>query len=203
MIPLVHAQENVLDPLAKVEAASLQYIGRPIQDRDSGDIIALVCLESCVQLRFVYFRNAQSDAYFYGPVLTVKHSDKEPSRREIKATLKQFKKQYRNYIGRRDHVLEKRYGALLAFILAGAVVIKNVPLPPQAELVFVGAVFVGGLFIYIAQDQPLLGRSGTISRALADQSGWNWSNRIRSMKSKHFQSLRQCSDQGNTLSLLP
>lgn len=86
------------EPELKIDSTRIRIIGRGIQNRQTGDSIALGCVDDdCSQIRSVYFNGATREATFYGKSFFVPKKGASASRKEIKVTVKQINKAYRIY----------------------------------------------------------------------------------------------------------
>jgi hypothetical protein len=209
-----YADELPLEPsaLIQLEAApdvhpvlgdSLKLLGSPIQNKQTGEIIALACVgpalegsnePSCQTIQHIYIRSASQDAVLAGTAVQV--SEKEPSSDEVRGAVQSLSRNFKDY----HWNVRGRNTSTIAILGAGvgafgsAVIVSNVVgyyvIVASAALTaatigpFVLAVGAG-LFI-LGRTHPLFSKNASFVTGLKNQNGWNWSSHSRKISNRKF-----------------
>lgn len=158
---------------AFAQANELQFIGQPVQNRDTNEVIAMVCLDSaCAQVQAAYFKDPLlEDAKYFGAV----YQNTPEGHQQFK---KEFKKDQRHTYSARTEFA----GGLISGV--GLVVLSS---QGPAFLAGFGIVLVGGVLMVAADTGSFKGVASTqISTAIKNQDGWNWSIRPKLVSKKRF-----------------
>ncbi len=191
VLSISEAPKNEEAPLLEGPAQSLTIVGKGIQNRKTGEVIALACVgesangspvKNCDVLQHVYFKNSQSLPVFVGSTLKVANHN-------IKKTLRTISKDYRHY--RWDL---KNHDGAAAFCAIGSLVYWFGSISLLEPLGFgkwvngsihvspvVGWSILGGSVLLLAGTglsqidfSPLKVWNDRAVTAMADQKGWNW-----------------------------
>jgi|GEM_PF-2446495 len=176
----------------------IKMIGHPIQDKRTDEILLVACIGRRIQgtqerycdfLQHVYFANPGATPHLVGPVFEVQTDQLEPSRNEIKTTLREIAKAYH------ESKWDEQNGPLRLFIGVGAsmgvgtLIGMTVALLPGVLIALVpyGAVWGWAALHQSVSPFSSLYKHSTITRLLQDQNGWNWSSSVKRIKHKNFQ----------------
>lgn len=190
------AEAFQLLPDSPVRSESVRIVGRGIQNKETGDSLALGCVDQdCSQLRLVRFEAATRQAVFTGQLFFVPKSGGVASQKEIKTKIRAINKAYRTFKRNKPEIQRKRIlhvtlPAMCVFLfctIAAAAITKGAIITGTFGLATVGAfgVFSVAMFIVMSR-KPLLGTSGVVSKVFADQKGWNWESRPKRVSAQTF-----------------
>ncbi len=193
----------------RVTDGYLKIFGRGIENRKTGDVIALACVgknltnlsdPSCSSLRYVYFIANEKAAYYAGHEVKVETKG-IASETEIQSTVLELKRDFESY--RKDSNQGRRGAYVTTLAIAGWAgggvwayhkdkeLSKNggeglsgsaIILPLTAGVAFVAAMTYLGMKTY----DPKTPDSSSISDAMVNQDGWNWSVKPEKISKRNF-----------------
>ena len=190
----------------EVTMESLKLVGRGVQNRRTGDIIALACVgqwvndivgNSCKEVRHVKFTSKTQKLVFWGekiPVVQDLNRVSEPTESEVKEFVKTVNSRVKKY---KIHETRSERGAIVkgvagASMLAfGATFIANdvshaTTISNGAFLAsWVGLMALIMVFQYAVM-KGFFPKSGVITHVFANQGGWNWSMKPKKVSRKTF-----------------
>jgi hypothetical protein len=178
------------EPEEKVTSGTLKIVGRGLQDRKTGDIIALSCMgpalaetgaPSCKTLRHVIFPANSTEAYYVGYTYQLE-MESEPTEKDFETLAKSINRNVKKFKKNMHQDTREKVIGYGAFAGATGWGVHLIALSATGVTVTIGAAllpFYAGIAltfgIMMIARIPLLPHSGVISEAMADQNGWNWS----------------------------
>lgn len=180
--------------LTPTETARLKIIGRGIQDRESGDSIALGCVDdSCTRLRNVYFNSKTYEATFFGRVFELQAASPQATRQELKRKVREINREYKKYKQDKTRSPAKSFLKWLGFCSAfGGGMYLAINYLPAAfmtsfglSVVTFGVVPFAGI-ILLTKAMYIPGKSGMVSEVFADDKGWNWAENPKKVSPRVF-----------------
>lgn len=177
---------------------TLRLLGRGVQNRETGDSIALACFdEGCKQLRFVYFRDQKAE--FRGdPIRMPEYVGDGDAREARRLVAKALAVQIENFFMIRTpnfYAKERKSYIRSQYVVAilGAPFFFISPWAGGAALLTLS---VGWNVWHFAAPNSMvatLGGTGfssiTVSKAAHDQEGWNWSANPRRKSAAKFEEI--------------
>ncbi len=185
--------------LRKVTVNSLRLVGRGIENRKTGELLAVACgNENCHYLRSVYFTENHQEAYFFGRPIEIFHAienpEKVPTDQEIKSALRKMTKQYKQFKRRNldeQKVLARATGFAVEGIASGYVAVAMAAWWPFALGV---GVAMGGILVFSGDIIiPFKSVSPAIS-TFSNQAGWNWAVEPKKVRPKKFDEIFKFED---------
>lgn len=167
--------------IEKVEASSLNILGRSIQNKETGESLAIACVgnwrqtikDSCHLLRMVYVTSDRSTAYFVGLALVVSYDD-APTQKELKAHIKHLKHQYKKYLSWQRTDAQNFFRHLGQIGILFGVIFT---VPQMGVAAGISTILGGGFTMFMLEPStPGFGLKDGVNN-LQNQSGWNWSEK--------------------------
>ncbi len=185
----------------KVETTRLKIIGQGIENRKTGDIIALACIgsfikdtesPSCRTLRHVKIPAQSQEAYFIGEIYTLS-MEREPTQNDFQKLVRKVNKSVKQFKKDKNQDTREKILALGAFTGGVAWGVHVISLAEMGIMVSAGAAllpFFGGVAltsgVLLLSRIPNAPNSGIISDAMANQDGWNWSVSPNKISNQRF-----------------
>lgn len=172
----------------------VMIVGRGIMLKKTGDSLALGCVdEACTRLRTVFFDGKALTATFVGREFPVT---------ELQKTLEEINRQFRYFRKNDPELKSKRVIRIVVLASAAAIGALLVPaiLAPgvatewgTAQMgVFYGFLGAVPASLYFSESKkPVLGKTGLITSAFADDKGWNWEAEPRKVSKSTFRIYRR------------
>lgn len=170
----------------RVDAQSLKLLGRGIEDRKTKQMIGLACLsEDCTQLRGVHFDSNRTNLHYFGPIVKVSSKHDSPTPSEIRKFFRKLNRAKKETQENLYKDTNKKLGILLfGASTAGSLKILSIIIPAGMSPMLIIPVILGTFgIVYGLANWGIRGKS---SIALADQSGWNWSIRPKTVSHHSF-----------------
>lgn len=168
--------------IARVQEQSISLLGRGIQDKETGERLAIGCLNSdCSQFRFVYFYNQNAALWIGYPYqIQFEEGTKDHSKKDMRKFLKQVKHESKN---------QNALGETLTFGTAlGGSIVLGVATGGSIYAIY-GVVATIGLAGAQSSNHPFnmfASFSGRDIINAIDDNGWNWSSQPDRVSSKKF-----------------
>jgi hypothetical protein len=185
----------------RVDAQSLKLLGRGIEDRKTKEMIGLACLsEDCTRLRGVHFDANRTNLHYFGPVVKVSSKHATPTASEIRRFFRKLNRAKKDTQEKLYEETNRKLGTLLfGASSAGTLKILSIIIPAGVSPMFIIPVMLGTFgIVYGLANWGIRGKS---SIALADQSGWNWSIRPKTVSHHSFISYMHALCNGTRLSI--
>ena len=176
----------------------IKMIGHPIEDKRTHEILLMACIggrvhgtqeRNCDELQHVYFSGPLATPHLVGSIYDVETLHLEPSRAEIKTTLRQIARAYH------ETKWDEQNGPLRLFIGVGAsmgvgtLIGTTIAVLPGAIVAIAPVLGLWGWANAHRSASPFgaLYKHSNITHLLQDQNGWNWSSSVKRIKHKNFQ----------------
>jgi len=176
----------------------LKVVGRGIQDPKTKKIIAMACVgpamsngeASCRAIQNVILSPYSYAVERVGPITVVSNHTgdlSEPSKRELKRTIKAIYKEFKDYKHNAPETVAKRDSSALA-IYAGLIPTAALSAVVKGAGLYVGVGAMALLLAWCVLDghHALITHSGKISKVMIDQNGWNWKESPKKTSSTQF-----------------
>jgi hypothetical protein len=190
-----------MGPEDPVNGDRLKLVGRGVENRKTGNVIALACIgkpinetlePSCKVLRHVMMKADTKQMVYIGPKFEIE-SQGEPTQDDLVkrvVSINRAVKKHKKYVNSDKRGKAIAYSAVISSVGFGAIVISK---SAAGVAIATGPFCLAwlGLLVVIFGVQelvraPLFPSSGVISDVMADQNGWNWSVKPKKVSARSF-----------------
>lgn len=200
LFALIIAVNTILPAFAHAQAALYKVVGRGIQNPETGDSIALVCVgdpttegPACDRIQHYFFSGKTFEATPMGNVYTLNFENGEKAGKVIKSKLRQISKDYRRFHHNDPKVKKRRLYIGIGMALFAVLLPYTHILYHASNELALGVIFgitFAGMHVSDRGGRSLTGSEGTsvpfVTQTFADDRGWNWASSPQTIKAKKF-----------------
>jgi|GEM_PF-2369202 len=190
----IQAPEVSSDDPIEVTGGTVKMLGRGVLNRRTHETLALACVtENCSTLRMLYIAANGEKAYLMGPQIVVSEGQQDPSKKQIRTTLRSITRNFREV--RREKtpagVTElKIFGAFATTSGVAWVVGSGVLFAASGGVLFIPAAMAAAyLMMRFVVDPVTFGGTSPVTATFNEHDGWNWSQRPKRVSEKTFRFL--------------